>query len=204
IVRTGTLRLSPPEMSLTCGINKRMSSDTPAPGSIMPERVVARVRPHGRRLIPSVILFVGVVGITPYALGLDSLEPWRLAIAIGAGVLVFTCVVLPYLAWLGTRTAITTRRIVVRRGVFVRERRERLHRRRQYLTARRTPLQMVLGAGDVRVIRSADYPLVVKDVPQPILLQSALHELVESALSGASATSATGIAPVFGSSNRDR
>src|SRR6218665_2316949 len=108
-------------MSLTCGINKRMSSDTPAPGSIMPERVVARVRPHGRRLIPSVILFVGGVGIPPYALGLAALEPWRLAIAIGAGVLVFTCVVLPYPAWLGTRTTITTRRIVVGAGVFVRE-----------------------------------------------------------------------------------
>jgi len=191
-------------MSLTCGINKRMSSDTPAPGSIVPERVIARVRPHGRRLIPSVILFIGVVGFTPYALGLDYLEPWRLAIAIGAGVLVFTGAVLPYLAWLGTRTTITTRRIVVRRGIFVRERRELLHGRGYDISVRRTPLQMVLGSGDVRVIGSADYPLVVKDVPQPILLQSALHELVESALSGASATSVTGITPVFGSSNRDR
>src|SRR6218665_2798765 len=164
-------------MSLTCGINKRMSSDTPAPGSIMPERVVARVRPHGRRLIPSVILFVGVGGITPYALGLDSLEPWRLAIAIGAGVLVFTCVVLPYLAWLGTPTTITTRRIVVRRGVFVRERRELLHRRGYDISVRRTPRQMVLGSGDVRVISNADCPLVVDYVPQTILLQSAPYEL---------------------------
>src|SRR6218665_1214057 len=170
IVRTGTRRLSPPEMSLTCGINKRMSSDTPAPGSIMPERVVARVRPHGRRLIPSVILFVGVVGITPYALGLDSLEPWRLAIAIRAGVLVFTCVVLPYLAWLGTRPRTTSRRIVVRRGVFVRERRELLHSRGYDISVRRPPLQMVLGSGDVRVISSAHYPPLLKKLPTPILL----------------------------------
>lgn len=125
-----------------------------------------------------VILLVAVAGATAYGLGIAS-ELWQqLAIVGGAVLLILLGCFLPFLGWLTRRTTITTRRVIVRSGVFVRVRQELLHSRGYDVTVRRTWAQSAFGSGDVRINTGHEQPFVLKDVPKPELVQGALQELM--------------------------
>ncbi|MCD5347798.1 PH domain-containing protein [Agromyces sp. H3Y2-19a] len=159
----------------------RADAPVTAAPTVPPERVVARLRRHARVLILPVLLLIAVSAASGYAVGLVD-ESWQL-LAIGAGallVIVLGCL-LPYLAWLTGRTTITTRRIIMRRGVFVRVRNEIAHARVREVTVRKTPGQSMFGSGDVRIDVGHEEPVVLRDLPKPQLVQSALHELMEDA-----------------------
>src|SRR4029453_4206475 len=105
------------------------------------ERVVARVRRHARVLILPVILLLAAVGAATYLM-VTLPEAWQL-LAVGAVALLVVVVgcLLPFISWLARRTTITTRRIILRSGVFARVRQELLHSRGYDVTVRRTWLQ---------------------------------------------------------------
>ena len=143
--------------------------------------MVARVRRHARVLILPALLFVAAAGVGTYAL-LTLPEMWqRLAVAGGWVLVVLLGCLLPFLAWLTRRTTITTRRIILRSGVFSRVRRELLHSRGYDVVVRRSGMQSAFGSGDVRINTGHEHPFVIRDVPSPFQLQSALHELMEEA-----------------------
>jgi len=149
-----------------------------------PERVVARVRRHARVLVLPVLVLLVVAAGAGYAVGFVD-ESWQL-LAVGAGallVVVLGCL-LPYLAWLTGRTTITTRRIIMRHGVFVRVRNEVAHARVREVTVRKSPGQSMFNSGDVFVDIGQEKPVVLRDLPKPQLVQSALHELMEAAHRG--------------------
>jgi len=143
------------------------------------ERVVARLRRHARVLILPAVLLVAVAGATAYALAVVT-EWWQRLAVVGIALLVVVagCLV-PFLAWLTHRTTITTRRIVLRRGVFTRVRQELLHGRGYDVMVRRTWAQRAFGSGDVRIDTGHEHTVVLHDVPNPNLVQAALHELME-------------------------
>ncbi|RZS67938.1 PH (Pleckstrin Homology) domain-containing protein [Agromyces ramosus] len=132
-------------------------------------------------LILPVLLLMATAGAATYAL-LVLPELWqRLAVgAVTLLVVLFGCL-LPFLAWLTRRTTITSRRIIMRRGVFARERRELLHSRGYDVVVRRTWIQGTFGSGDVRINTGHEHPFVIADVPNPFQVQAALHELMEGA-----------------------
>jgi hypothetical protein len=133
------------------------------------ERVVARLRRHGRVLALPALLLIATVGATAYLV--PALEGWpQTATLLGCA--------LPYLAWLASRATITTHRVIVRRGLFVRVRRELWHRRGYDVQVSRSWLQGVIGAGDVRLETGHEVPVVLRDVPGPLAVQAALHELM--------------------------
>lgn len=146
------------------------------------ERVVARLRPHGRAMFwPSVVL-VGVCGAIGY-FGGSFPEQWENVALIAGGALVVVLLwLLPLLYWLGKRYVITTRRIIIRSGFFVRTRQELLHSRGYDVTVRKNGLQSLFGCGDVLVNTGLDRPVALKDVPSADLVQSALHDLMEASL----------------------
>ncbi|QEO13572.1 PH domain-containing protein [Agromyces intestinalis] len=145
-----------------------------------PERVVARVRRHGRMLILPVLLLVAVAGLLPYALGILAEDWQRWAVLALAAVLVVLGVLLPYLAWLTRRTTVTTRRVILRSGVFVRTRRDVPLARSIDIRVRQSLGQRVFGCGDVHMDAGQERPIVLHDVPRPALVQEALHELVDA------------------------
>ncbi|GAA1749652.1 PH domain-containing protein [Agromyces humatus] len=160
------------------------SASTPgpaAPPAHPAERVVARVRRHARVLILPALLLILVAGATTYAVGILG-EAWQQLTAVGAAlfVVLLGCL-LPFLAWLTRRATITTRRLILRSGIFVRVREEVLHNRANDVTVRRTWGQGAFGSGDVRIDIGRERPVVLKDVPKPDLVQAALHELIEDA-----------------------
>lgn len=158
----------------------RADASDAAPTAPPAERVVARLRRHARVLVLPAVVLVAVAAGTGYALGFVA-EPWQLAALLGIALLVVVLAcLLPYLAWLTARTTITTRRIIMRRGVFVRVRNEVAHARIREVSVRKTPGQSMFGCGDVRIDVGQEDPVVLHDLPKPHLVQGALHELMDA------------------------
>lgn len=158
-----------------------MAEASGTPGLPDGERVVARLRRHARVLVLPALLLVVIAGAAGYGLPLlDDGWPRLAAVVVAALVVLLGCVI-PYLSWLAARTTVTTRRVIVRRGLFVRVRRELWHRRGYDVQVRRGWFQRVIGSGDVRLETGHDVPVVLRDVPDPLEVQSALHELMASA-----------------------
>lgn len=143
------------------------------------ERVIARFRPHARRLFWPTLLLFSVCGATGYYFG-SLPEHWQnVAVLCGAVAAVLLLWLLPLVSWLSRRYTITTRRVIFRHGFFVRTRQELAHSRGYDVTVRQTWLQSAWRSGDVRINSGLEHPLVLKDVPNVTLVQRALQELME-------------------------
>ncbi|CAN5555124.1 hypothetical protein BH09ACT4_BH09ACT4_17570 [soil metagenome] len=152
-------------------------------GEVVPEAIVARLRPHARVLFwPSLTLIV-VIAATSYFFGSFAAAWANIAVLAGGGVLVIVAFLAPFFSWLGRSYTITTRRIVLRRGLLVRTRQELLHSRGYDVTVRQNGLQQLFRSGDVLINTGLDHPVVLHDIPSADLVQSALHELMERSLS---------------------
>jgi uncharacterized membrane protein YdbT with pleckstrin-like domain len=147
--------------------------------SRVPEAVVARLRPHGRVLLWPSLALILILGATGYFYGTFD-ESWQNLAVLGAALLLGIVLwLLPLLHWLGRHYTITTRRIVLRSGFFVRMRQELLHSRGHDVTVRKNALQAVFRSGDVLINTGLDQPVVLRDVPAANLVQAALHDLME-------------------------
>lgn len=155
--------------------------------SRQPERAVSRLRPHARALVLPSIVLVAAAGAASYAaFALDEL--WMRLAAILAGLVIVGLLwLLPLLSWLSTQYLITTRRIVLRRGLVVRTRQEVLLSRGHDVTVRRAGLQSAFRSGDVLVNTGLDRPIVLRDVPRADLVAEALTDLLEASTSSITA-----------------
>ncbi len=138
------------------------------------------MRPHARALILPSIVLVAAAGVASYGLfALDEL--WQRLAALLAGVVVIGALwVLPLLNWLSTQYLITTRRLVLRRGLVVRTRLEVLLSRGHDVTVRRSGLQSLFRSGDVLLNTGLDRPVLLRDVPRADLVAAALTDLLEA------------------------
>ena len=145
-----------------------------------PERILARLRPHGRVLLLPSLLLVAIAGAVGYLGGVLE-DSWQVTALYGAAVaaVVLFCLV-PLLAWLGHRYVITTKRLVLRRGLLVRVRQELLHSRGYDVSVTRGPLQTVFRSGDVRINTGLETPVMLRDVPNADLVLRALQDLMEA------------------------
>jgi membrane protein YdbS with pleckstrin-like domain len=145
-----------------------------------PERVIARLRPHARALVLPSLALIALTGAATYlAVTLDEL--WmRLAALLAGLVLAALLWLLPLLRWLSTQYVVTTRRVVLSRGLFVRTRSEVLLSRSHDVTLRRSGLQGAFRSGDVLLNTGLDRPIVLRDVPRADLVQAALGEVMEA------------------------
>jgi len=149
------------------------------PENRVPEAVVARLRPHGRALFWPSLALIAILAAAGYFYGSFD-EPWQNLAVLGAALLLALLLwMLPLLAWLGRHYTITTRRIVLRSGFFVRVRQELLHSRGYDVTVRKNALQSLFRSGDVQINTGLDHPVVLRDVPGADLVQAALHDLME-------------------------
>ena len=147
-----------------------------------PERIVARLRPHGRAMFWPSLILIGAVGAMAYLVGRFDV-PWQNQAVpiIGVAVIVLLWLV-PLLSYLSTRYVLTTRRIIIRRGLVSRTRQELLHSRGYDITVRRNPLQSIVRSGDVLINTGHDRPIILRDIPSADLVQGSLHDLMESSV----------------------
>ena len=150
---------------------------------VQPESVVARLRSHGRAVVLPCVVLIADAGALGYFAGTFN-EDWQNWLVVAGALLVAIVVFLvPVVVWLSRNYTITTRRIVLRGGLFVRTRQELLHSRGYDVTLRRSPVQALFGSGDVRINTGLEKPVVLRDVPNASLVQSTLHDLMEHSLS---------------------
>ncbi|MFF8818920.1 MULTISPECIES: PH domain-containing protein [Leucobacter] len=143
-----------------------------------PEEIVVRVRRHGRHLtIPVLLLFV-VAGFGGFFIGTLP-EAWmNLAAAGGAAVLIAFGVIGPLLGWLARRAVVTTRRVILHHGFFVRHRSEISLARVREVRSKQNPVQRIWGSGDIDLLVGAEATRI-PDAPGVKLLHVALQELSE-------------------------
>jgi uncharacterized membrane protein YdbT with pleckstrin-like domain len=152
---------------------------TPAPGAPDPERRVARLRPHARRLFWSALVLIAVAAASGYFYGNlpAPFENWMLL--TGAALVVLLLVLIPFLAWWSHTYTITTRRVIERSGFFGRLQRELSHVRGYTITMRRGLLQRMWRAGTLTLDDGVDGRLVLRNVPQVQLVHEVLVDQVE-------------------------
>jgi uncharacterized membrane protein YdbT with pleckstrin-like domain len=151
----------------------------PPPGTPAEEFLIARFRGHALRLFWSALLLIAVAGATAYLYGNlpTGLEDWMLLAA--AGGLVLLGVVVPYIVWASRSYTITTRRVIARRGLGSRQRREVSHVRGYSISVRRGILQRIWGAGTITLSNGVDAPLQLKNVPSATLVHETLADQIE-------------------------
>ncbi len=162
----------------------RAERRAPAPPPVreQPEHVVVRMRRSGRHLVLPAVCFVLLCFGTGYWWGRLSPAWLNLALPITAGVLAVLTSLVPLVLWLNRITIITTRRLIVKHGFFVRERTEFLLGRGSEATLRRRgPMQLLTGSGDVIVHAGAEGTMILRDVPRARLVQRAVADLIEGA-----------------------
>ena len=148
------------------------------PNGMFGERVIARLRRHGGALLWPALAFILLTSALGFTFGYLT-ETWmQLALWIGYFALVIALVILPWMRWLASSVVITTHRIVITQGLFNRTRREILLLRVQDVSVRRSPGQMLFGAGDVLLGVGAAEPVRVHALPRPNLVLAAITELL--------------------------
>ncbi|RKR73219.1 PH domain-containing protein [Frondihabitans australicus] len=159
----------------------------PEPAAVLregaPEQVIARLRPHGRVLFWPSVLLVVICAALGFFTGKLPAAWMNQALWIVGVVLIALVWLLPLLAWSGRHYTITTRRIIIKRGLFVRTRQELMHTRGYDLTVRKNGMQSLFGSGDVLINSGLERPVVLWDVPSADLVQSTLHDLMEENIS---------------------
>jgi uncharacterized membrane protein YdbT with pleckstrin-like domain len=144
-----------------------------------PERIVARLRPNARALFWPSIVLIATCGALGYLAG-EFGEVWENVLLWStAAAIVLLLFLLPLAFWLSKRYTITTRRIILRHGFFIRVRQELLHSRGYDITLKRNWLQSAFRSGDVRINSGLERPVVLKDVPKADTVQRALNDLME-------------------------
>lgn len=146
------------------------------------ERVVASLRPHGRALFFPSLVLIGAAGAMPYFSGSFAEEWQNLAVLAGGLIAIVLFWMLPMMSWLATRYVITTRRLVLRHGLFVRTRQELLHSRGYDVSVRKNAVQALFGSGNVIINVGLDNPVVMRDAPSADLVQGTLHDLMENSI----------------------
>jgi uncharacterized membrane protein YdbT with pleckstrin-like domain len=147
-----------------------------------PERVIVRFRSHGRKLFFPSLFFIAVCGATGYFAGYFPEEWQNLAVLGGGALLVLLLWIIPLVSWLTHRYVLTTRRIILRHGLFVNTRQELLLSRAAEASVRKSGLQSMFRSGDVLIGTGEGHQVaVLKDVPRADLVLTVVTDLIEAA-----------------------
>jgi uncharacterized membrane protein YdbT with pleckstrin-like domain len=144
------------------------------------EKLVLVLRRHVKVLVVPFLLFLVVVvlfGLT-FLIPAEA-QPWSSAVAAAIAVVVLLrWAVWPLLVWLNTTYAITTRRLIIRTGVFNRSGHDMPLSRLNDVSFSHNLVERILGCGTL-VVESAGEQgqLKLEDVPKVELVQHTLHRL---------------------------
>lgn len=161
-----------------------------------PEVVVVRLRRHGRALTAPAVLFLATALAAGFLIGSFD-EPWQNWLAVAIAVLILLVgVLLPLSIWLGNTTTITTKRIIVRRGLLTRTRSEVPLSRVREIRTRASIWQRPFKTGTIQLLVGTETPVEIPDAPGINAVVDLLHELLDRTFSSEQqiglATGATG------------
>jgi len=148
------------------------------------EDVVLEMHPHWKQLVGPALLVPIVVGAASYgafALPDNSARRWlRLAIVVLAALLLLRFSLWPYLKWQTTQYVLTTRRVVIRTGVFGRSGRDIPLTRVNDVSFQHTLFERMLRCGTLTIESAGEHgQVVLTEVPRVQQVQREVYRCVE-------------------------
>jgi uncharacterized membrane protein YdbT with pleckstrin-like domain len=149
------------------------------------EEVVLDLHPHWKRLLIPGLLLPIVVGAASYLVFLvptgSVRTPVRWAIVALALVVLLRWSLWPYVTWLTTRYVLTTKRVVIRRGVFGRSGRDIPLTRVNDVSFHHSLVERMLRCGTLTIESAGEHgQVVLPEVPDVELVQREVYRCVES------------------------
>jgi uncharacterized membrane protein YdbT with pleckstrin-like domain len=150
------------------------------------EVVVLRLRPHGSALVAPAVALVLVCGAAGFAAGALPAgryeDAGRLAVTVGAVLVLARVTVLPYLRWWATSMLLTDRRLRLRHGVVRSRTRDVPLSRVAHVAVERGLADRLLRRGTLVVATAGDsVPVVVRRVPGVRRVADVLTDVVDEA-----------------------
>lgn len=154
------------------------------------ETLVLSLRPHVKLLfVPMLVLLV----VAPVAAVLIGVMPegfaqiWlRGAVAVVAALILVRWTVWPFVVWWNTVYAITTRRLVIREGVFAREGHDMPLTRLNDVSFSHSFWERLLGCGTLVIESAGEHGQIeLADIPKIEQVQRTLYRLSDDARSSA-------------------
>jgi len=148
------------------------------------EEVVLDLHPHWKRLVLPAVLVPVVAGLATYlvfVLPSGSFQTaGRLAIVAVALAVLLRFSVWPWLRWLTTRYVLTTRRVVMREGVFGRSGRDVPLTRVNDVSFHHSLVDRMLGCGTLTIESAGEHGQVeLPEVPRVEQVQREVYRCVE-------------------------
>ena len=134
------------------------------------EHVVVHQHPHWKMLlVPVLVLFVVAGGgayLAALVAGTSFGFPAWIALAVVGGILLIWLTLAPLLRWKTTHFVVTTRRLMVREGVFTRSGVDIPMARINSVRFRHGLVDRLVGCGTLIVESASDEPLEFDDIPR--------------------------------------
>lgn len=148
------------------------------------EEVVLDLHPHWKRLLLPALLVPVVVGLASYAAFLvpsgSVRTPVRWAIVAVAVVVLLRWSLWPYVVWQTTRYVLTTRRVIIRRGVFGRSGRDIPLTRVNDVSFHHSLFERLLRCGTLTIESAGEHgQVVLPEVPDVELVQREVYRCVD-------------------------
>lgn len=148
------------------------------------EDVVLHQHPHWKMVVGPVVVLLVTVAAAGFLASYVGHRPWAqwawLGIGLAALVVVGRFTLLPVLRWRTTHFVVTTRRVLVRQGVFSRSGIDIPMRRINSVQFRHNLLQRMLGCGTLMIESASDEPLEFDDIPHVERVHALLyHEVAD-------------------------
>jgi uncharacterized membrane protein YdbT with pleckstrin-like domain len=149
------------------------------------EEVVLDLHPHWKRLILPALLVPVVAGLASYGIFLlpdnSARTPLRWAIAVVGLLILLRFSLWPWLRWLTTRYVLTTKRVVIRRGVFGRSGRDIPLTRVNDVSFHHSLFERLLRCGTLTIESAGEHgQVVLPEVPTVELVQREIYKCVEA------------------------
>jgi uncharacterized membrane protein YdbT with pleckstrin-like domain len=146
------------------------------------EKLVLVLRRHLKVLFGPILVAVAVVvALAAAGVAASGGELWLWAVlgAVGAVILIRWSL-WPFLVWFHTVYAITTRRLILRNGVFNRSGRDMPLSRLNDVSFKHNLIERMLGCGTLVVESAGEHgQLLLDDVPKVELVQRTLYQLAD-------------------------
>ena len=148
------------------------------------EDVVLDLRPHWKRIVLPALLVPIVVGAASYgvfALPENDARPWlRWALLAIAVLVLLRFSFWPFLTWQTTQYVLTTRRVVIRRGVLSRSGRDVPLTRVNDVSFSHTLFERMLGCGTLTIESAGEHgQVVLTEVPRVQMVQREVYRCAE-------------------------
>ena len=148
------------------------------------ERIVLDLHPHWKQLLLPSLLLPIVVGVSSYLLFLvphgSVRTPLRWAIVAVAALVLLRFTFWPWIRWQTTHYVLTTRRVIIRRGVLGRSGRDIPLTRVNDVSFHHSLLERVLRCGTLTIESAGEHgQVVLPEVPDVELVQREVYRAVE-------------------------